>query len=69
MNRPGVICPGVNCSGVNCFGVNCQYTSLGGGGGMGSPRSKSWKLDFEITGDPTGPPYGSLIVGCEAPDS
>ena len=31
---------------------------------------KSWKHDFEITGDPKGPPSGSTFLsGSEAPDS
>ena len=41
--------------------------TLKGGGG---PRSESWKHDFEITGDPKGPPSRSTFwSGFEAPDS
>ena len=42
-------------------------SDLRGGGVQGQ---KSWKHDFEITGDPKGPPSGSTIWwGFEAPDS
>ena len=42
----------------------------GGGGGAGVQGQKSWKHDFEITGDPKGPPSGSTSwSGFEAPDS
>ena len=42
----------------------------GGGGGGGVQGQKSWKHDFEITGDPKVPPSGSTIWwGFEAPDS
>ena len=42
----------------------------GGGGGGGVQGQKSWKHDFEITGDPKGPPTESTFwSGFEAPDS
>ena len=38
--------------------------------GRGVQGQKSWKHDFEITGDPKGPPSGSTFWSCfEAPDS
>ena len=42
----------------------------GGGGGGGVQGQISRKHDFEITGDPKGPPSGSTFWwGFEAPDS
>ena len=43
----------------------------GGGGGCGGVQAqKSWKHDFEITGDPKCPPSGlTFWSGFEAPDS
>ena len=39
-------------------------------GGGGVQGQKSWKHDFEITGDPKGPTSGSTFwLGFEAPDS
>ena len=42
-------------------------TLRGGGGGV--QGLKSWKHDFEITGDPKGPPIGSTFWSSfEAPN-
>ena len=51
--------------------VELEYDLKGGGGGGGGGQGlKSWKHDFEITGDPKGPPSGSTFWrGFEAPDS
>ena len=50
---------------------NSQRSALSGplrGGGV--QGLKSWKHDFEITGDPKGPPSGSTFwSGFEGPDS
>ena len=41
----------------------------GGGGGGEVKGLKSWKHDFEITGDPKGPPIGSTFWSSfEAPN-
>ena len=35
----------------------------------GGPRSKSWRINFEIKGDPKDPPSGSTFwLGFEVPD-
>ena len=58
------------------YNVHCNSTELsvkhrnlgGGGGGGGVQGQKSWKHDFEIIGDPKGPPSGSTFwSGFEAP--
>ena len=42
----------------------------GGGGGGGVQGQKSWKHDFEITGNPKGPFSGSTFWwGFKTPDS
>ena len=47
---------------------NRPYFPFKGGGG-GVQGQKSWKHDFEITGDPKVPPSGSTFwSGFEAPD-
>ena len=46
------------CADVLLINHNLQ---LRGGGGGGGSKVKSWNHDFEITGDPKGPPRGSTF--------
>ena len=47
----------------------CISTFKKGGGGGGVQGLKSWKHDFEITGDPKGPSGSTFWSGFEALDS
>ena len=44
--------------------LECSSLVWGGGGGGGVQGLKSWKHDFEITGDPKGPPSVSTFRSC-----